>query len=232
MTATGPNITAKNSDASVGSFVGAFRKQWFAAMSGGLSVPFALLSVLLDSKWAQVIFGTLAFCGVWFAAYRMWKIEREENVAFKELVRPKIEFVGLNRHDDTGFEIEIRNAGSEHLSNCLVKIENAEVTAGSAISSTHLPMTLITRGQQRRGDTGSFNLRPGEIKPLSFIYRANMPSGWPALDYEGGSRIFSNVTQCTFTLVAFGPPTPSRAKVIVDLDADTQLTARMILDHP
>jgi hypothetical protein len=42
-------------------FVLAFRAQWFAAMSGGFSVPFTALAVLVDNKFQQAIFGGLAF---------------------------------------------------------------------------------------------------------------------------------------------------------------------------
>jgi hypothetical protein len=223
----GWDMMEKNS--SPWAFILAFREQWFAAMSGGVSVPFAALAAFTDDKWAQIIFGVLAFTAVWFAAYRIWKVEHEKSLALSELMKPKLKFLKLNRDPkDSGFEIEIQNTGGEHLNNCLVKIENAAVTKGSAISSAHLPMTLLTRGQADRGDSGSFNLRPGEVKPISFIYQANMPSGWAALDYEGGSRIFHNVKQCTFTVVAFGPPTPARTNIIVELNEDRKLTAEIL----
>jgi hypothetical protein len=163
-----------------------------------------------------------------FAAYKFWSAEYEKNVALTDLMRPKLKFVKLNRNmKDNGFEIEFENAGAEHLSNCLVKIENAAVTRGSAISSAHLPMTLLTRGQAGRGESGSFNLRPGEIKPLSFIYQASMPSGCAALEYEGGSRIFHDVRQCTFSVVAFGPPTPARTNIPSLFTFGRLLTARL-----
>jgi hypothetical protein len=210
-------------------FILAFREQWFAAMSGGVSVPFAALAALLDDKWAKIIFGVLAFTAVWFAAYRIWKVEHEKSLAFSELTKPKLKFLKLNRDPkDRGFEIEIQNAGGDHLNNCLVKIENAAVTRGSAISSGHLPMTLLTRGQADRGDSGSFDLRPGEIKSVCFIHQANMPSGWAALKYEGGSRIFHDVKQCTFTVVAFGPPTPTRTNILVELGEEGKLTADIL----
>ena len=37
------------------SFAASFRGHWFAAMSGGFSVPFVFLAALTDNKYAQVI---------------------------------------------------------------------------------------------------------------------------------------------------------------------------------
>ena len=68
---------------SIKDFLLAFRGQWFAAMSGGFSVPFTALAVFLDSKYQQIIFGCLAFAAVWYAAYTIWKIEREKVVSLE-----------------------------------------------------------------------------------------------------------------------------------------------------
>ena len=61
-------------------FVLAFRRETFGAMSGGVSVPFAALAVFLDNAYAQAIFAAMAFTAVWFAAYRVWKAERERTI--------------------------------------------------------------------------------------------------------------------------------------------------------
>ena len=61
-------------------------------MSGGFSVPFTALAVIADNKYAQLIFGCLAFSGAWFAAYRVWKIEREKVIELEgKLVPTKTE---------------------------------------------------------------------------------------------------------------------------------------------
>ena len=62
---------------SIRGFVAAFRREWFAAMSGGFSVPFVFLSAFVDNKYARVVLLALAFSGAWFAAYRLWKADRE-----------------------------------------------------------------------------------------------------------------------------------------------------------
>jgi hypothetical protein len=85
---------------SLWSFARAFREHWFAAMSGGFSVPFTALAVFLDNKYAQAIFGALAFLGAWFAAYTAWRSERQKRLALEEqlarrarlTVKPPIQF--------------------------------------------------------------------------------------------------------------------------------------------
>ena len=56
----------------------AFRAHWFAAMSGGFSVPCTAAAIFFDNKYAQLIFACLAFFAAWFAFYRIWKAEREK----------------------------------------------------------------------------------------------------------------------------------------------------------
>src|SRR5882757_5744663 len=72
-----------DSQTSIRSFALAFRGQWFAAMSGGFSVPFTALAVFLDNKYQQIIFGCLAFAAVWYAVYTIWKIEREKVISLQ-----------------------------------------------------------------------------------------------------------------------------------------------------
>ncbi len=100
-------------------FVRALRTQWFAAMSGGLSVPFAAIAVLADSKYAQAIFAALAFTALWFAAYQVWKAERKEVVSLQtrlgrraklaeiaELRKRLVEFRVLMVRDQQGLKSE------------------------------------------------------------------------------------------------------------------------------
>lgn len=78
------------SGTNVRAFASAFRTHWFAAMSGGFSVPFTALSVIVDNKWTQFIFAFLAFSAVWVAAYRIWKPERERVLDLEERARPRL----------------------------------------------------------------------------------------------------------------------------------------------
>ena len=68
-------------ETSIRAFIAAFREEWFTVISGSFSVPFVFLAAFLDNKYAQVIFLALAFSGAWFAAYRLWKLEREKVIA-------------------------------------------------------------------------------------------------------------------------------------------------------
>lgn len=64
-------------------FVLAFREKWLAAMTGGLSAPFAALAAWADNQYAKLTFAALAFAGVWSAAYQVWKVERERVVSLE-----------------------------------------------------------------------------------------------------------------------------------------------------
>jgi hypothetical protein len=90
-------------------FVHAFRAQWFAAMSGGLSVPFAALAVWADSKYAQAIFAALAFAAVWFAAFHVWKAERKKVDAgcSREETRKQLAEIGKLRRRLVEFRVEM-----------------------------------------------------------------------------------------------------------------------------
>ena len=48
-------------------------------MSGGVSVPFALLAILLDNAYAKVILGLLAATAAGFAAYQAWAWEEKSS---------------------------------------------------------------------------------------------------------------------------------------------------------
>jgi hypothetical protein len=70
------------------SFAGVLRQNWFAAMSGGFSVPFTAAAVHFDNKYAQLIFGCLAVASLYFAAYRIWKSEHDKVLVLQESLSP------------------------------------------------------------------------------------------------------------------------------------------------
>ena len=49
-------------------------------MSGALSVPAAAVGVFSSNGYAQVAFVITAFICVWFAAYSVWRVEREARI--------------------------------------------------------------------------------------------------------------------------------------------------------
>jgi hypothetical protein len=59
-------------------------------MSGGASVPFTALAVFLDNALAQSVFGLCALTCVWFAAYRVWKPERDRVCDLEARLTPNI----------------------------------------------------------------------------------------------------------------------------------------------
>jgi hypothetical protein len=74
--------------ATLWNFIGVLRQHWFAAMSGGFSVPFTAAAVYFDSKYAQSIFGFLALASLYFAAYQIWKSEHDKVLVIQERLNP------------------------------------------------------------------------------------------------------------------------------------------------
>ena len=172
---------------SILNFFRAFRGHWFEAMSGAFSVPFAALAAFTEG-YAQIIFVVLAASAGGFAAYRLWSFERQKVCDLKEQIRPRLKFERLiGSVDPASYDIELRNDGSEHLSNCLVRVEDLDITDGKAIKPKP-QIVLRTKGQETRDHTGSFNLRPGERKALRLVYQSSGPNGFIALPHEDGSE--------------------------------------------
>jgi hypothetical protein len=83
---TGAARAERMGDTAIWAFARVLRAHWFAAMSGGFSVPFTAAMVYFDSKYAQSIFGALALASLWFAAYRIWKGEHDKVVALEAML--------------------------------------------------------------------------------------------------------------------------------------------------
>ena len=68
---------------------------WASVVSGGLSVPFTCLALVVDNRYAKVLFVVLAFLGLLYAGYRLWanerlrhiQIEQEEISAYRETLQ-------------------------------------------------------------------------------------------------------------------------------------------------
>jgi hypothetical protein len=58
-------------------FLGAFRRELFALMSGGFSVPFAAAAVYYDNWPARIGFTVLALAAAAYAVFRVWHADRE-----------------------------------------------------------------------------------------------------------------------------------------------------------
>jgi hypothetical protein len=72
------------------SFTLAFREELFAAMSGGASVPFTIAAVYVDNKYAQALLALCALTCAWFAAFRLWRPERQKVRDYEKRLMPKI----------------------------------------------------------------------------------------------------------------------------------------------
>ena len=144
---------------SIWGFVSAFREHWFAAMSGGFSVPFAFAAALADNKYIQIILLALAFSGAWFAAYQIWKAEHEKVLALEEKVRPKLK-VSYDKSDlscdgEVEFNdgtksrcvrLKVENIGTSHLEACQGWMTIKELPGVS-------PVRLIWTGPPEKGAT-------------------------------------------------------------------------------
>ncbi len=78
---------AKDNDAGFWGFAKALRRHWWAAMSGGFSVPFTAAGVYFafvnQNGLAALAFAALAFSAVWLAAYVVWRGEREKVIGLE-----------------------------------------------------------------------------------------------------------------------------------------------------
>lgn len=85
------------------SFTLAFRRELFAAMSGGASVPFVIAAVYVDNKYGQAVLALCALTCAWFAAFRLWRPERQKVCDYEDRLSTKID-VFLDR-DCSGVRI-------------------------------------------------------------------------------------------------------------------------------
>ena len=65
-------------------FLKALRADWFAAMSGSFSVPFAAIAIFADQKYQPRIWGALALLAFGFASYRLWNAQYDKVVSLEK----------------------------------------------------------------------------------------------------------------------------------------------------
>lgn len=70
-------------DNAVWAFGRVLRANWFAAMSGGFSVPFSALAVFSDQTYQQLVWAALALAAFGFAAFRIWKTEYDRTIVLQ-----------------------------------------------------------------------------------------------------------------------------------------------------
>lgn len=209
-------------------FAVAIRAQWFAAMSGGFSVPFAAFSAFSDSVSGRVVWGVLAASAFAFSAYRFWATEHDRVLELEEKLRPKISVLELHE-SITSFasfertiELEIQNNSGEELNNCLAKVthikaEKFDLPDGSPASdwnivyNARLPMALRTRRNSEREGNGPFNLRPGEKKKIPLCSRIDGERSDLKMNYETDSNdeLLSAIRRCEVEVHFYGASAPT-----------------------
>ncbi len=123
-------------------FVRAIWADWWARMSGPLSVPAMVVGLWVPNDTAKVAFLLTAFVCVWVTAYRLWKPAKLIAVydPNKSQCRSVSEFKYLDRSPRNGmvYRIQVTNSGNETVRNCegqLVEVafadEPAELGAAS-----------------------------------------------------------------------------------------------------
>jgi hypothetical protein len=84
-------------------------------ISGGLSVPFAVFSILANSKYAKASFGVLSSTGFLIACYRLWAGERRNTLVVQERLAEEIDKRG--RPEIT---VELKEGDGGRLHACLM----------------------------------------------------------------------------------------------------------------
>src|SRR5712692_2821004 len=75
-------------------FLYALVKNWASLVSGGLSVPFTILSIYSRNQNAKLIFALLSISGVFIASYKLWAQEREERIKNQDELEKMSEITG------------------------------------------------------------------------------------------------------------------------------------------
>jgi hypothetical protein len=65
-------------------YLRAFGARWFVAMSGPLTVPFAVLAVYAPATYQKIILATLAVVCAGFSSYWVWRAERQARNAAED----------------------------------------------------------------------------------------------------------------------------------------------------
>jgi hypothetical protein len=78
-------------------FVLAVCSEWLTLLSGPLSVPVAVAAFFVPNNIVKILFGLIAFIGVWVTAYRLWKREHDKVVERDEKKRQLLDDIAALR---------------------------------------------------------------------------------------------------------------------------------------
>lgn len=116
---------------SISSFIWAFTASWLSAMSGVLSVPLAIASVLIQARFLQIGMALLAIACLMSASYAVWRRERETIVDLETKIsnRARLAITGPDMRIDNRvrrWRMTIKSVG-------LVAAENVSMVLRSVV---------------------------------------------------------------------------------------------------
>lgn len=208
-------------------FFRALFTEWGPAMSGPLSVPFAFIAAFWESTSGKLAFGAMAFVCVWYAAYKVWQLERKKVLGYEDALRPKIALTGIIPHEQLikdgssyyTFDLKITNCATA-LENCLVKIDEIVPTDGSIVKTHHLPHSLRTARNNEREGGGPFHMRANESKVVQLCARGGGAQAEWSIFYEPGANIPSmkGTSECDLVIGIYSEAMPTKARVQLRVD--------------
>src|SRR5882672_7139673 len=109
-------------------FLRAFGYSWATRMSGPLSVPFTLAALFVDNIFAKVLCAFLAIVCAVFAAYSIWKNEREAliktQLELDKVITPKIHIEHNANTDIRSSEVMSSSNAKSTITTYAVRIVN------------------------------------------------------------------------------------------------------------
>jgi hypothetical protein len=91
-------------------FARAMFSRWLTILSGPLSVVPAALALWVPSEIAKILLVVTAFAGLWFAAYLVWKPERDKVVERDQQRRQLLDQISALRERVVQYRIDIERA--------------------------------------------------------------------------------------------------------------------------
>jgi len=172
---SGTPVKEKTPPASVRNFLKAFGQHLGAGMTGGLSLLSTIAMLYFeDNKYAQPVFACLAIAAAGFAAFRIWKPEREKVCELEERLRQKIE-LRFDRSDSRCFHLFqggqhahliVYNGSEFGVPQCQVMLESVELADANGkfkrVEKYRAALTLAWSGFNDYRKYAPITLPPGE----------------------------------------------------------------------
>jgi hypothetical protein len=149
-------------------YLGEFLETWASRVSGGLSVPFAIVALFVPSIWAKVPFLGLAMVCLGVASYQVWRKEWKRAEEAERKLAPKLAIAydsanSLFTPEHETYRLRVWNAGITAIDDVEVRI-TATPTLGYL--SGYLPMVL----REQHAQTGPpFTLKGNTPRYFDFL---------------------------------------------------------------